>query len=465
MQTQPCGSACGARSFIFSGQLPDHMIRLDLNGTPLAERLWDDLIREDIEVSGLRLTGENQILGLRVPFRGDTTAITTDRQYLAWFELDYRRNLVARGDSVDFWIEPGSAPRAFSVDGLSVSGNVVVLDVTDPWRTVTITPRFETVGGARRATWQADGDPERHHHIRIMSEAEAGRPRISVDTPPDGDYLRERTDAVDYILITNGNFMDAANTLADWRSTHGGNGGLRVAVVDVQDIYDEFSAGRVDPTAIRNFLVDVRAMERGRSGPPSVVRPVPRRHILRLPRPPPAGGERLRPQLRGLLRPESAALDLSPQFATDDWFVLFDRQPDATLDMAPGRLPADSPASAAAMVEKVIDYESRPAPGPWRQRFTLVADDICRDLSQDALGFTHMRQTETLADSCPSSSSATASISTSSEPSASTTASRPRPRPSASGSTTGPSSSTTPVTAARGSSPTNASSRLRASAA
>jgi hypothetical protein len=391
-------------SYVFLGQLLDHMIRLDLNGTPLAERLWDDLIHKDIEVSGIPLAGENQILGLQVPYRGDTTAVTTDRQYLGWFELEYRRNLAARGDSIEFWVEPGSAPRAFSVDGFSLAGSVLVLDVTDPWRTVTIAPRFETVGSTRRATWQVDGDPERLRHIRIVSEAQAGRPRISVDTPPEGGYLRERTNAVDYILITHRSFMDAAGTLADWRSTHGGGGddGLRVAAVDVQDIYDEFSAGRVDPTAIRNFLR--WAYERWNGGDPGH-RPTyvtflgdtsfDFRNRLQ------QGASVFVPSYEGYYDPILRHSIYQPQFATDDWLVLFDRQPDATLDMAAGRLPADNPASAAAVVEKVIDYESRPAPGPWRQRFTLVADDICQGLSQDALGFTHMRQTETLADSLP----------------------------------------------------------------
>lgn len=390
-------------SYVFSGRVQDHLVRIDINGTPIAERLWDDLIHRDVVVPGLRLVGDDQVLGIQVPFRGDTSDVTTDRQYLGWFELDYRRNLVARGDSIDFWIEPALSPRAFAVNGLSVAGNVRVLDVTDPRRTVEITPRYDTSGGLRSATWQTDGDADRLRHLRVVAVDHAARPRISVDDPPVGGYLRDRTAAVDYILITHRNFLDAAQTLADWRTAHGPDGqGLRVAVVDVQDVYDEFSAGRVDPTAIRNFLR--WTYERWNGGDPTH-RPTyvvflgdasfDFRNRLQ------QGASVTVPTYEGYYDPVLRHSIYQPQFGTDDWYVLFDPLPDGSLDMAPGRLPADSPSAATALVEKVIDYESRQATGSWRQRFTLVADDICQGLSKDALGFTHMRQTESLADLLP----------------------------------------------------------------
>jgi hypothetical protein len=70
-----------------------------------------------------------------------------------------------------------------------------------------------------------------------------------------------------------------------------------------------------------------------------------------------------------------------------------------SLEMVVGRLPADTPAGAMAMVQKVRDYESAQDRGPWRQRMTLVADDACQGTSCDyPLVFTHMGQTEGLAD-------------------------------------------------------------------
>jgi hypothetical protein len=67
--------------------------------------------------------------------------------------------------------------------------------------------------------------------------------------------------------------------------------------------------------------------------------------------------------------------------------------------MAMGRIPADSPTSADVVVDKVIGYESDQGTDEWKQRFTLIADDVCQGLGLDyPLLFTHTRQTENLAD-------------------------------------------------------------------
>jgi hypothetical protein len=389
-------------TYTYTGTEPDHMLRLDLNGHQIAERTWDDLDHRDIVVTGLRFASESQTLGMQTPYRGDTTSVTTDRQYLGWFEIEYRRHLLARGDSLEFWIEPDIASRAFTVNGLGATGEILTLDVTNPRYTIAIGTRLESTGTLRSATWQVVGDPDHLRHIRVMPVSSAARPHIVLEPVPERGYLRDRTDRIDYIVITNGAFETAAQTLADWRSAHGPGRTLNTAVVDVQDIYDEFSAGRIDPTAIRNFLR--WAYQWWNGGDPThhptyVVflgdASFDFRNRLK------QGASVYVPSYEGYYDPVLRHSIYQPQFATDDWYVLFDPPPDGSLDMAAGRLPADGPVAAAALVEKVIEYESAQAPGSWRQRFTLVADDICQGLQRDALGYTHMRQTEALADSLP----------------------------------------------------------------
>ena len=55
---------------------------------------------------------------------------------------------------------------------------------------------------------------------------------------------------VDYIIITHKNFMNQANRLA---SLHESNG-LTVNVVTAEQVYNEFSSGMLDATAIRSFV-------------------------------------------------------------------------------------------------------------------------------------------------------------------------------------------------------------------
>lgn len=380
----------------------DHYLTIDVDRTTVSETAWDNLVHRDVVAEAIPLTGVTQELGLLAPFRDDPLRFRQDRSYLAWFEIDYTRNLIARGDSLDFWVPPDPNPRSFSIRGLTAGSDVAVIDISDPIQTREIAPLLEADGAGRKATLTLAPDADRLRHIAVIDLDRALRPRIVRDTPPEDGYLRESTAAVDYILITAGEFRTAAERLADWRRSAEG-GGLSVRIVDVQDIYDEFSAGRPDPTAIRNFLKFAYGSWNG--GDPSASPTdvlflgdanVDFRGYAQ------QGTTFWVPSYEGYYDAVLRQSIYTPQFASDDWFVLFDPSPDPAMDMATGRLPADSPASASAMVDKVISYESSPGAGGWQQRFTLVADDVCQGVSGDALGFVHMRQTESLGDSLPS---------------------------------------------------------------
>ncbi|MDM7914403.1 MAG: type IX secretion system sortase PorU, partial [Candidatus Eisenbacteria bacterium] len=371
----------------------NHQIVVYLGDDSLAAGSWGDVSHFDLEIPGVALAQEDLDLRLLAPYRGKL-----DRSYLAWFELDYRRRLEAERDSLAFLVEPGSAARGFRVSGLSDPSATIVLDATDPLRPERITPSI--AAGAVSFTVHPEANRERR--MLVVGSARARTPAIHVDLPPEGGYLREREEPVDALVIAHGAFLDAARRLADFRKEQAEQAGdpLRIEVVDVQDVYDEFSAGRVDPAAIRNFLDFAR--DRWNGGDPGRS---PSSVLLfgdasfdfrdRL-----ARGLLFIPTYEGYYDPTLRRSAYSPQFASDDWFGLldFDTQDDAVLDLAIGRLPADSPASAEAMVQKAIDYETAQAPGGWRQRFTLVADDVCQGIRPDGLSTLHMSQTEDLAD-------------------------------------------------------------------
>lgn len=75
---------------------------------------------------------------------------------------------------------------------------------------------------------------------------------ISQDMPSD---LRNLTNGADYIIITHPDFYSAAERLAQYRNTNlTGFTTPRAKVVDVFDIYDEFSYGLLDPFALQYFV-------------------------------------------------------------------------------------------------------------------------------------------------------------------------------------------------------------------
>ena len=74
----------------------------------------------------------------------------------------------------------------------------------------------------------------------------------SVYTP--ADLLAPSLTAGNYILITHSAFWTEALRLADYRAKD-----YKVALIDVQQIYDQFNGGMMSAEAIRDFLAHVYA--------------------------------------------------------------------------------------------------------------------------------------------------------------------------------------------------------------
>ena len=69
--------------------------------------------------------------------------------------------------------------------------------------------------------------------------------------------LKNITNAADYIIITHPEFTSVANQLAQFRSNKlPGYTSPRIKVVDIMDIYDQYSHGLLDPLALQKFVKD-----------------------------------------------------------------------------------------------------------------------------------------------------------------------------------------------------------------
>ncbi|MBK6427821.1 MAG: hypothetical protein IPF82_16990 [Blastocatellia bacterium] len=149
-----------------------------------------------------------------------------------------------------------------------------------------------------------------------------------------------RSNAADVVYITH---RDLAPSIAPLKALRESQGN-RVAVIDVEDLYDEFTFGIRSPQAIRSFVARARSTW---SKAPSFVTLVgdgsldPKNYLG-------AGDFNLVP---------SKLVDASSiEFASDDWLV--DGNGDSLPDVAVGRLPVRSASESAALVAKIIAYES-----------------------------------------------------------------------------------------------------------
>ncbi|OYW01261.1 MAG: hypothetical protein B7X11_04140, partial [Acidobacteria bacterium 37-65-4] len=158
--------------------------------------------------------------------------------------------------------------------------------------------------------------------------------------------------AADEVMIAANEFIPSLGPLQSLRQSQG----LKVAIVNVEDIYDEFNFGNKSPQAIRDFLA--RATKAWAT-PPRFVLLVgegtydPRDYLG-------LGQDYVPTKLV-----DSATLET----ASDNWFA--DLNGTGVPTMAVGRLPVISAAEANSVVAKIVGYETS---GATFQNALFVAD-------------------------------------------------------------------------------------------
>ncbi len=330
-----------------------HLTTISINGTTVGSpESWSSNIIHEFDVSfdsALLHAGSNTIR-LTEGYNYPPNLI-----YVNKFILTYPRDYVAVSDQLHF-TQATDGQWKYRVNNFSTQ-SVAAFDVTDPLNAIAITPSVNGTGPYLvRFTETTNGTRD----YRVLSTAQYRSPlRITPDTP---STWRTTANGADYIIITPAVFRAAVQPLADFRASQG----LRVAMVDVQDIYDEFSGGVVSADAIHDFLAYTYA---------NWQTPHPAYVLL-------VGDGNF--NFKGYLNPYTAEVNYIPPYmklvdpwigvtASDNRYVSLDAG--STLpSMAIGRFPALSATDVTAMVNKTINYESNPAPGAWRNQVLFVSD-------------------------------------------------------------------------------------------
>ncbi len=334
--------------------IPDHHIRVLLNGTLLGELWWDG--REELIATFALASPLLQASGNTARFEapGDTGAFA-DLALYDWLELEHRRRFVAEQDRLDWAAIPGY--WEYHLEGFTAPG-ILLLDVGDPTSPVevvsaTVVPAPPGYALYFEATMTSTTE------FRAAAEAALLEP-VSVELAQ-LPALRDPGNGADYIVVGHADFSDQAATLASFWAGRG----LRATAVDVADLYDLFAYGRQDAEAIRAFL----AYTYENWSPPAPA------YVVLL------GDGHYDPMdhygygVGNFIYPYLAWVDpWLGQVAADNRYVCVSGQ-DILPDMHLGRLPANTPAQAQVMVDKIIAYESAPPPGAWRRQALFVADN------------------------------------------------------------------------------------------
>ncbi len=177
--------------------------------------------------------------------------------------------------------------------------------------------------------------------------------------------------AVDYVIVSAPAYMNAAKKMQQFHSL---KSGMKVQVVNANQIYNEFSGGQVSAIGIRNFMKFL--LEKAKLAgyaPPS--------HLLLM------GMGNFNPAKldTNFFLPcfESVeSNDILKTYTSDDFFVLLNEGDDINvpdklnaLSLAVGRIPAKNKTEADSVVSKLIQYQTGKTKTDWQNNITWIADD------------------------------------------------------------------------------------------
>ena len=182
---------------------------------------------------------------------------------------------------------------------------------------------------------------------------------------------------IDYIIVTPANLNAAAEKLANLHRTQNG---LNVKVVNLENIYEEFSSGKQDIGAIRNLVKYVyynASSEDKRVKYVNLFGDASFDFKDRIP-----NNTNIVPILHAY-DPNGSIHNYSSvtTFVSDDFYGLMDPGEGTMvgyqgLDLAVGRMLVSTPRQAEEMVNKVEEYLDQKSYGKWRNEYIMVTDDL-----------------------------------------------------------------------------------------
>ena len=344
------------------------------------------------EVSPHYLSKERIIEVPASAVRGDSLKINIafDRQgairaegWLDWIEVDYDRtmNIGIHQNSPFSVTSPNPANASIVFNGINAGDHL--WDISNPLSPVAI-----PLEGTNNA---------------IITKVDSNKTYISfseeflspIATSRQRNQNLHGIPLVDYLMIVHPEFWSAAERLADFHRNHYGR---TVALVSPQDIYNEFSSGKQDVTAIRDFI-RMFYQQSGQLLPHFVLLFGDGSYDYK--------NIRNREEPNNFVPTYQSRNSWTPpeSYTSDDFFGFMDenegfwgersgRDGDNDreinyLDIGIGRLPVTNASEASQIVDKIINYAtSNTEMGNWRNRVVLVADHKPED------GNTHISQAD-----------------------------------------------------------------------
>ncbi len=302
---------------------------------------------------------------LDVSLAYDRKGLSAAKAYLNFITLHYKRGLELYGGQTAFRaVEAVNGNYEFRFR--KAESDLTVWDVSTPSQPVS--QRIQNNGGLPSFITSSTGIPKEFVAFKASS------PEIAAPLPS-GKVINQNLHALsnqvpDLLIVTAPQFRAQAEKLANFRRDHDG---LTVVVATTTQIYNEFSSGAQDLTAIRDFA----KMLYDRGGD--------RLKYLLL-----FGGCSYDYKNRVVNNTNFVPIYQTPEslhpinsFPSDDYVGFLEDSKGAwannhadLMDIGVGRLPVRNTQEAEQIVAKLMHYSGKAsALGKWRNRVVFVADD------------------------------------------------------------------------------------------
>ncbi|MCB0852259.1 MAG: type IX secretion system sortase PorU, partial [Bacteroidetes bacterium] len=308
--------------------------------------------------------------------------------WLDWIEIDYDQQLNTKGADQWFFslsddVLPGQITE-FSIAG--GSNNYQIWDITNPVEARM--QEFSLTGTNMKFLVKSDSVK---HFVAVKN---SNLTPVSVEDVANQNL--HGLSLVDYVMVTYPGFMEEAEKLADFHRNHYQRS---VEIVTPKQIYNEFSSGKQDISAIRDFIRMIYKKSGG-IAPGWVLLFGDGSYNYK-------NIKRQGSNITNFIPTYQSRDSWEPtdSYTSDDFFVMLDDDEGFwgessgvdgdnsyevnLLDVAIGRLPVETKEEAAGMVDKIIRYATNPdgeGLGAWRNRVVLVADH------KEGEGSTHVGQ-------------------------------------------------------------------------
>ncbi len=298
------------------------------------------------------------------------------RGWLDFILLNTRRNLVLTGSQMHFrdMQSVGTGNLAEFIIAGAVQG-IKVWDITDPFNIGSVTGVL--AGGTYSFRYET-GNPSQ---FVAFAPNNFLKPQVARNVTNQNLHAIPQ---VDFIIVSHPLFLSQAQHLADYRTARDG---LSTVVVTPEQVYNEFSSGRPDIAAIRNFMKMFYDRALSEADMPKYLLLFGDGSYDNTSENPYNTNLILTYQSENSLRPTLS-------FVTDDFLgLLDDNEGEFTgmLDIGIGRFPVSTVAQAQTVIDKIMRYENKENTGDWQNFLTFIGDDGDNNI--------HMQQADFLANS------------------------------------------------------------------